>query len=191
MRYKNNIPVLLLVIIFTLAACNRQSNNMHAVSVENDISNPTPTAGITNAQKEHDNTPLITEVIGELVEKDNSISHITNPTPEQKEEIELGHQKSNKVIYVYLDGDGNSEKIKYTSSGKLFINDIEYDDHIKRFGSKEKPLSDYFTLLDIDSTDNYIEIGISTYGRSDDLYTLFYYFDKERLIFMGRLEHTI
>jgi hypothetical protein len=100
--------------------------------------------------------------------------------------FESGNKPAAETLYADLDGDGKDEKILYTRGGTLYINDVKFTCPKEKLGMS-RPLYDYFTLMDIDSEDPYIEIGISTEGRSDDLSTLFYYYNRGDLIYMGEV----
>lgn len=185
MKYKYTILILLIMVgVYILTACTNEKNNSLVTSEENEILNPNSISDQTDTKTEQNED--ITNVIIENNQNDISSTNPINPIPVQVEDIELGHQKSNNIIYIDLNGDEKAEKIEYTVSGRLLINEIEYDNHLDEF-RMDKPLRDYYTILDIDSKDKYLEIGISSYGRSDDLYTLFYYYDKGELIYMGRV----
>lgn len=98
-----------------------------------------------------------------------------------------GRISSDETIKLDLDGDGKKEKLLY-SKGKLYINDKEYTDHLRQLGSMLEPVDEFISILDIDSNDKYVELAISTYGRSDDMESLFFYYDKGSLNYMGSIQ---
>lgn len=100
--------------------------------------------------------------------------------------FEAGNKAADETFNLDLDGDGKPEDILYTHTGILYINNIEYTEPIDKLrGSKERVEYEYFTLMDIDTKDKYIEIGISSEDRGANMHTIFYYYKKGNLIYMG------
>ncbi len=84
-----------------------------------------------------------------------------------------------------LNGDGNTDKIKY------HLDKNEYDFSITINGiiikDKGECMANYINIVDIDESDNIKEIAVEEYGPSDDYFTHFYYYDGSKIIKMGVL----
>ena len=79
-----------------------------------------------------------------------------------------------------LNGDGNTDKIKY------HLDKNEYDFSITINGiiikDKGECMANYINIVDIDESDNIKEIAVEEYGPSDDYFTHFYYYDGSKHI---------
>jgi len=92
---------------------------------------------------------------------------------------------SNKVVEYDLNSDNVKEKIKYIPSGegyKIYIND--------KFVENNYLTNNYnnFVIADIDKKDKFKEIIICDAGPSDDYSSVFYHFDSNRIIEIGKTE---
>lgn len=88
-----------------------------------------------------------------------------------------------KEISVDLNGDGNNEKVFY-STDDFRINDVSYKDTIENV-YWNNPLADNYLLTDIDSSNKQKEIALLTDGPSDDPEAFFYTFEDDKLIELG------
>lgn len=87
-----------------------------------------------------------------------------------------------------INGDGSDETINYTTSynedysesiASLSVNGVDFSSQI----SMENPESERYYLIDLDSSDPYIEIAIADYGPSDDPATYFYRYLTDGTLF--------
>lgn len=98
--------------------------------------------------------------------------------------------ESNTEYNIDLNNDGIDEKILYYVKGDyesdenaathLIINDTDYSSEIDLFAP-----TDTFHIIDIDKNDNFFELLVSTYGMSDDLESVWFRYDGNRLIKLG------
>ncbi|MCL2628639.1 MAG: hypothetical protein FWD44_08105 [Oscillospiraceae bacterium] len=117
-------------------------------------------------------------------------THHDRPEPSYLEEHPLNTQ-----VEVDLTGDGKKDKItvnitqidEWSQQLTLIVNDIEFE-LIPDNGIFAFYPADGFAIVDIDTSDNYLEIAISDYGPSNDERTFFFRFDGEKIIYMGVIE---
>lgn len=96
---------------------------------------------------------------------------------------EPGRCRTEQEYLVDLDGDGTKERILYGQSS-LLINGVNY---IEQMNYRDNPATDCFYLWDIDPQDGQLEIGIWSYGPSNDDHTHLYSYNKESLEYIGLL----
>lgn len=89
-----------------------------------------------------------------------------------------------QAVTLDINGDGSSEKILCQKEGgkvKVTINDsslvIESDNP-----------SQFYAIVDIDNKDKYQEIALSDFGPSNDLTSVFCYYDGKNVIAMGKTQ---
>ncbi len=107
-------------------------------------------------------------------------------TESKPEEIgEQGVYTTDKEYLVDLNGDGTQESLYY-GQRKLVINGVNYFGMIKEL-YYDYPEVDSFCLLDLDKTDDVLEIGIWAHGPSNDEWTRVFWYDGETLRKSGDL----
>lgn len=107
-----------------------------------------------------------------------------------------GFQKSvnlGETVSIDLNGDGEADEITFNAEESsdyvyvptLIINGADYssvfEDSQCYFAC---PYQEY-VIMDIDDTDNYLEIAVQDYGMSDDPMTAFFRYDGNDVIYMG------
>jgi len=125
--------------------------------------------------------------------KDTYMSIPTDFGPQEKSYLEW-YPFENQVE-VDLNGDGIKDKITVTTIWidewsqqlTLHINDIELELTLENGFFILNP-ADGFAIVDIDASDNYLEIAISDYGPSNSERTFFFRYDSEKIIYMGVVE---
>ena len=95
------------------------------------------------------------------------------PVGEQVEKDINGDGKTEKILYKAIEAED------YSSVDYVFtVDDKDFSDQI----ALEFPDMEAYYLVDLDSTDSYIEIAIQDYGASDDNTTTFYRYDTDGTI---------
>lgn len=110
--------------------------------------------------------------------------------------IEIGEDvefQKDEVYDIDLNNDGIAEKILYEIENDseyeeegiahLTINDIDYSNEIELFFPAQ-----VFHIIDVDTIDNYYELLLSSYGPSNDLMSIWYRYDGDKLINIGTTE---
>lgn len=129
-------------------------------------------------------TPEVVEILEDVIEpEDNKISENKIYESDITYEIDLNNDGIEESILYSIEPDPEYED---DMVGKLYINDIDCSDIINLYN----PLATYH-IVDIDESDDYYEIVLSTYGLSDDLESEFLRFDGESLILLGNTEGII
>ncbi len=137
----------------------------------------------------------------ELSSYAEGILHFTIPYSELKGlkdeySYEGGFQKSvglGETVHIDLNGDGTEDEITFNAEESsdyvyvpnLTINGADYsgvfEDNQCYFAY---PYEEYI-IMDIDETDDYLEIAVQDYGMSDDPMTTFLRYDGNDVIYMG------
>lgn len=109
-----------------------------------------------------------------------------------------GFQKSVSVgetVTIDIDGDGSADEVKfdveessdYTYIPTLVINGATYsnvfDDNQCYFAYPY----DRYVIMDIDDSDNFLEIAVQDYGMSDDPMTAFLRYDGSKVTYLGEI----
>lgn len=105
------------------------------------------------------------------------------------------YTSSETPVSIDLDMDGTDEIIEYVvgpedSEGEYYlsVNDIQYN--LYDIWGYYAPI-DLIYICDIDTSDNYYEIAVSTHGPSTDYSTAFFRYDSYGLTYMGNVGDTI
>lgn len=170
--------LLALTLVTGLAACEKDKEKSESKnsSVESSESQAETTAAESEAEKE---TEATTEAPTEEATKADTDDTAVDKLPTQGE-----YHAAGETVEFDLNSDGKKEKITYTivaedewiDNATLTVNDQTY----------EMPFAvDKYLICDIDPTDKYFEIGVSSYGPSADYMTDFLHYYNGKLVSVG------
>lgn len=139
-----------------------------------------PTASIKPAQTESPTSPSETK------------PSVTEPAGETKNlDGDTSMKEGSLFKMADIDGDGFDEKIvldpvktgspSYYTSFTIRVGDSAIEANYEDFEPD-------FSVVDIDDSDEFMEIAVSSYGPSSDLNTAFYHYDGKNLKFMGEIQ---
>lgn len=113
-----------------------------------------------------------------------------------------GFQKSvslGETIRIDLDGDGTADEVTFDveeSSDYVYVPTLTINgaDYSSVFEDSQcyfaYPYEEY-VIMDIDDTDDYLEIAVQDYGMSDDPMTAFFRYDGNNVIYMGYVSDRV
>ena len=97
---------------------------------------------------------------------------------------------------IDLDGDNRNDHVLFACySAPYGYGFLDYDRFVLEVNrqmmvSRGDNLEGMFSIVDIDTTDSYMEIAVPEAGQSSDFATYFYYYTGDLITFMGRLPGT-
>ena len=174
--------LLALTMVAGMTACSKTSEETTTeITSENVIEE-------TSAQTEAAETTA-----ADTTEKTETTEAATEAAPAENTDTETKingeFYTSGEEIEFDLNSDGEKEKITYTLANdgefdyaELYVNDA--------FHQMYFPVES-FLICDIDPTDNYFEIGVSSIGMSSDYSTDFLRYDNGGLYWIGNVEDTV
>jgi hypothetical protein len=104
----------------------------------------------------------------------------TSFSGEQEYIVDLNNNGEPDTLYYYTEVDAEDED---NCTAHLIVNGTDYDYAINLYN----PL-DYFYIIDADTSDNYYEVLVSTYGPSDDLESIWFRLIDGKLVVIGDSE---
>ena len=192
---KITAAVMAVTILAGMTACSDTANETAEVSETTTVVEDTTTTAAETTTVAEETTAAETTTASETttITEEETTTTVTEITPSIEKAAVQEYHYLNEDVAFDLDGDGVQEQITYKylvdSDGEisdfmkiLNVNGVEYQNG---YGY------DKYLICDLDPTDNYVEIAMSTSRNTNDSYTEFLRYTDGELKYLGKVSDSV
>ena len=161
-----------------VTGCGTAEDHNSGSTVAEDTTNADATVAEDTA--EADTTEEVSE------QKDNTTCFVQSLELNKEHSFDLNKDGTEETIYYNCIYDDSDEVDGATT--QFTVNGVDYSADTEAIWY---PSDTEFYLVDLDEKDDFVEIAITAYGPSDDLYTSYFRFDGNRVQLIGETEQHI